>query len=131
MPSSSPRRRSCRSSRIEFLRGVLAKSDRAPRLFLCSCLRIVSRVQFVHMKVVSTTTARKNISRIVDQVKIHGEVFGIGRRNSIDALIIQFPAHYRADVNDITNVNALSHSFDFLNEEPELYSVADLKKRYA
>lgn len=30
------------------------------------------------------------------------------------------------EVNDITNINALSHSFDFLNDEPEIYSLADL-----
>lgn len=30
-------------------------------------------------------------------------------------------------VNEITNINALSKSFDFLSDEPELYSVSDLK----
>ena len=83
------------------------------------------------MQVISTTNARKNIGRLIDRVKIHGDVFGIGRRNSIDALIIQFPSHYNKDLNEITNVNALSHSFDFLKDEPELYSISDLKRRYA
>ena len=82
------------------------------------------------MKVITTTNARKNISAIIDRVKVHGEVFGIGRRHSIDALIIQFPSTYNKNLNDITNINASSHSFDFLNEEPELYSMADLKKKY-
>lgn len=82
------------------------------------------------MRVISTTNARKNMSQIIDQVKIYGEVFGVGRRDSIDALIIQFPAHYNKNLNDITNINALSKSFDFLTEEPETYSVADLKKKY-
>ena len=59
-----------------------------------------------------------------------GEVFAIGRRNSIDALIIQFPSAYNKDLNEITNINTLSHSFDFLNEEPEVYSMNDLKKKY-
>lgn len=31
---------------------------------------------------------------------------------------------------NITNVNISSKSFDFLADEPELYSVSDLKKRY-
>ncbi len=83
------------------------------------------------MQVISTTNARKNIGRLIDRVKIHGDVFGIGRRNSIDAIIIQFPSNYNNDLNEITNINALSHSFDFLKNEPELYSLADLKKRYA
>jgi hypothetical protein len=82
------------------------------------------------MRIVTTTNARKNISHIIDRVKIHGEVFGIGRRNSIDALIIQFPSQYNKDLDEITNINAQSKSFDFLQDEPELYSVADLKKRY-
>jgi hypothetical protein len=62
---------------------------------------------------------------------MHGEVFGIGRRSSIDALIIQFPSAYNKELNEITNINALSHSFDFLKEEPEIYSMEDLKKKYA
>jgi len=33
-------------------------------------------------------------------------------------------------VNEITNINALSKSFDFLREEPELYSRADVIKKY-
>lgn len=82
------------------------------------------------MQVLTTTQARKNISRMVDRIKMHGEVFGIGRRHSIDALMIQFPGAYNKGLNDITNVNALSRSFDFLNEEPELYSMEDLKKKY-
>jgi len=82
------------------------------------------------MEVITTTNARKNISSIIDRVKMQGEVFGIGRRNSIDALIIQFPNAYNKKLNEITNINTLSHSFDFLNDEPEVYSMADLKKKY-
>ena len=82
------------------------------------------------MRIVTTTEARKNISQIIDRVKIQGEVFGIGRRNSIDALVIQFPSQYNKDLNEITNINAESRSFDFLKEEPELYSAKDLKKKY-
>ena len=83
------------------------------------------------MKIVTTTNARKKIGEILNRVKYHGEVFGIGRRDSIDALLIQFPSAYNKDLNEITNINAHSKSFDFLKEEPEIYSVSDLKKRYA
>jgi hypothetical protein len=83
------------------------------------------------MKTVTTTVARKNMKRIVDRVRHHGEVFGIGRRNAIEALIIKFPDAYNAELNEITNINAYSKSFDFLKAEPDLYSAADLKKRYA
>lgn len=82
------------------------------------------------MKVITTTKARKEIGAVINRVKYHGEVFAIGRRNSIDALLIQFPHAYNKATNDITNVNAHSMSFDFLRAEPELYSVSDLKKKY-
>jgi len=80
-----------------------------------------------NMKIITTTEARKRIRDIIDRVKYSGEVFGIGRRNSIDAVVIQFPGAYSKHVNDITNINAYSKSFDFLKHEPELYSHADLK----
>lgn len=85
----------------------------------------------MHMKIVTTTNARKSIGAIVDRVRDTGEVFGIGRRNSVDVIVIPFPEEYRKEMNDITNVNAYSKSFDFLAEEPDTYSVSDLKKRYA
>ncbi len=82
------------------------------------------------MKIITTTNARKNISSIINRVKYHGDVFAIGRRDAIDALLIQFPQSYNKELNDITNINAHSKSFDFLMKEPELYSISDLKKRY-
>ena len=82
------------------------------------------------MKIITTTNARKNIGNIINRVKYFGDIFAIGRRDSIDALLIQFPQIYNANLNDITNINANSKSFDFLTKEPELYSVSDLKKKY-
>ena len=82
------------------------------------------------MKIISTTNARKNIGSIINRVKYFGEVFAIGRRNSIEALLIKFPETYNKDLNDITNVNVSSKSFDFLSKEPEIYSPSDLKKKY-
>lgn len=78
------------------------------------------------MEIVTTTVARKRIKDLVDRVRYRGEVVGIGRRRSIDAVLIRFPDAYRKSVNDITNVNAYSRSFDFLAGEPELYSPADV-----
>ena len=82
------------------------------------------------MKVLTTTNARKSIKEIVNRARYRGEVFAIGRRNAIDAVLIGFPQMYNDSLNDITNVNSYSKSFDFLGKEPDLYSVADLKKRY-
>lgn len=85
----------------------------------------------MYMKVLTTTNARKSIKEIVNRARYRGEVFAIGRRNAIDAILIGFPQMYNDSLNDITNVNSYSKSFDFLAAEPDLYSVADLKKRYA
>lgn len=83
------------------------------------------------MKIYTTTQARASIKQLVDRTKYKGEVFGIGRRNSVDVLVIPFPEHYNKDVNDITNMNTYSKSFDFLKEEPDLYTLDDVKKKYA
>jgi len=85
----------------------------------------------MYMKILTTTNARKNIKSLIDRVKYRGEAFAIGRRNSIDAVVVQFPHAYNKDVNDITNVNAYSRSFDFLDNEPDIYTLADVQKRYA
>jgi len=83
------------------------------------------------MKTINITEARNNIKILIDRVKYNGEVFAVGRRNSIDALIIQFPPNYNRDLGEMTNINANSKSFDFLKDEKEIYNLADLKKVYA
>ncbi len=85
---------------------------------------------FKNIKIVSTTEARKNIADIVDSIRYDNCIYGIGRRKKIEALIIKFPEYINDEVNEITNVNANSASFDFLADEPDIYSVSDLKKRY-
>jgi antitoxin (DNA-binding transcriptional repressor) of toxin-antitoxin stability system len=80
------------------------------------------------MKTISTTNVRKNISEMIDTVRETDGVFLIGRHGSPEAVLIKFPTNFRTDVSDITNVNAYSTSFDFLKDEPDLYSIADIKK---
>ncbi len=36
----------------------------------------------------------------------------------------------RGNLNEITQMNTHSKSFDFLKNEPDIYSLSDLKKRY-
>lgn len=83
------------------------------------------------MKIISTTEARKNISQLIDAVASEGANFVIGRHDTPEAVLVKFPKYYRADVSDITNINSYSNSFDFLQDEPDLYSEADIKKQYA
>ncbi|MCA9359073.1 type II toxin-antitoxin system Phd/YefM family antitoxin [Candidatus Kaiserbacteria bacterium] len=82
------------------------------------------------MKTITTTNARKQIAKLIESVRETGDVFAIGRRNQPEVLLIKFPTDYNASLSDITNVNTYSESFSFLDSEPDLYSVADLKKSY-
>jgi hypothetical protein len=82
------------------------------------------------MKTISTTNARKQIAAIIDAVRETGVVFAIGRRNRPEVIVMKYPTDYSAEVNEITNINTYSESFAFLDAEPDLYSAADLKKKY-
>ncbi|MFQ5661847.1 MAG: hypothetical protein ACE5F2_01170 [Candidatus Paceibacteria bacterium] len=82
------------------------------------------------MKLISTTAMRKNISEVINKVKYSDQVFGVGRRNKIEVIIMKYPENTNKNLNEITNINANSSSFDFLKDEPDLYSIKDLKKRY-
>jgi antitoxin (DNA-binding transcriptional repressor) of toxin-antitoxin stability system len=83
------------------------------------------------MKVISTTEARKHISDMLDAVAADGANFVIGRHDAPEVVLVKFPSAYRSDLSDITNVNSYSNSFDFLKNEPDIYSVHDVKKKYA
>ncbi len=82
------------------------------------------------MKTISTTNVRKHIKALISEVRDTGEVIAIGRRNQLEALLIKFPREYNKNLSDITNINTYSSSFDFLEHEPDLYTLRDLKKRY-
>ena len=74
---------------------------------------------------------RKDISEIMNEVKYKDRVFGIGRRDKIEAIIIKYPENLNKKCCEITNANANSASFDFLENEPDLYSIDDIKRKYA
>ena len=82
----------------------------------------------IHMKTITTTNARKQIAKLIDTVRETGDVFAIGRRNRPEVLLIKFPSEYSSEVNEITNINTYSESFAFLDAEPDLYTVKDIKK---
>ena len=82
------------------------------------------------MKILTTTEARKRIATLVNQVRETGEMFAIGRRNRPEVLVIKFPDAYDAAFNDITNMNATSASFDFWEDEPDLYTLDDAQEVY-
>lgn len=79
------------------------------------------------MNTISTTQAREHLGEYIDKLKSgESEAFIFGRRNEPQAVLIKFPTLYSKKVSDSTNSNIYSKSFDFLSEEPELYSEKDL-----
>lgn len=74
---------------------------------------------------------RKDIADILNRVAYDEQVYGVGRHDRIEAIIMKYPAQINADMSDIANFNANSKSFAFLADEPDLYNIKDLKKRYA
>ena len=79
------------------------------------------------MKMISTSEARKKLGELVNQVKYKKTVVVLGRNNKPEALIVPLPEDGELPISEM---NAASPSFDFLADEPEIYSVDDLKKRY-
>ena len=82
------------------------------------------------VKIISTSEVRKDISEIVNEIRYNNKMFAIGRHGRAEVLLMKYPDNYNSELGDITNFNANSDSFDFLRDEPNLYSLSDLKKRY-
>ncbi|MBI2464407.1 hypothetical protein HYV57_05620 [Candidatus Peregrinibacteria bacterium] len=76
----------------------------------------------------NTSEARKQLNDIINRVKYQKVIISIGRRGKAEVLII--PKIDTDESLPISEINTASQSFDFLAEEPEMYSVNDLKKRY-
>ncbi|OGI61071.1 hypothetical protein A2814_01890 [Candidatus Nomurabacteria bacterium RIFCSPHIGHO2_01_FULL_38_19] len=83
------------------------------------------------IKTLSTTQVRKDISDLVNIVSASRKSIVIGRRNVPEVVLIPFPAFWNGKLSEITNINAYSKSFDFLADEPEIYSRKDIKSKYA
>lgn len=77
----------------------------------------------------TTTEARKKLGEIVTRVAYEKITIAIGRRQKAEVLIMPAP-QLDTETLPLSSMNATSPSFDFLRDEPELYSVKDLKKRY-
>jgi len=84
----------------------------------------------MNIKTLSTTEVRERISDLVDIVSTSRKSIVIGRRNVPEVVLIPFPAFWNGKFSLITNINAYSKSFDFLANEPEIYSIKDIKNKY-
>ena len=81
------------------------------------------------MRIISITEGRKQLGELVNLVKYQHQVIVLGKQGKAEALLVSLP-DLEADI-PITEINAQSPSFQFLADEPDIYSVADLKKRHA
>ena len=80
------------------------------------------------MQVYSITEARKIIGDLVSQVKFGKKIIALGRNKKVEAFLVPSP-----DLNEeipTTLMNSASSSFDFLKEEPDIYSLGDLQESY-
>lgn len=82
------------------------------------------------MKTVSTTTVRAKIGKYVEHVRMTGKPVAIGRHGTPEALLIRYP-RYNPELSEVANFNANFGVYSFLVDEPDLYTDADIKKRYA
>ncbi len=83
----------------------------------------------MNIKTLSTTEARERISDLVDIVSTSRKSIVIGRRNVPEVVLIPFPSFWNGRLSEITNINAYSKSFNFLADEPEVYSLKDIKRK--
>ena len=82
------------------------------------------------MKIINTTKARQLFSELVTRVRYTNRPIAIGRRNKAEVLLIKFPEHANEKLSTTTNMNQYGGAFDFLQDEPDLYSKDDIKKSY-
>jgi len=81
------------------------------------------------MKTFSTTKAREKFRYIVDYVD-KGNVVAIEKYGSPKVLLIQYPKLLRKNIDDITLLAEYGGAFDWLKDEPDLYSADDLRTKY-
>lgn len=97
------------------------------------CLYFVHNVHYVHiihlrsMKIVSITEGRKKLGELVDIVKYQKQPIALGKHGRADAFLVASISEEEWPTADMLSA---SSSFDFLKDEPDLYTRADLKKKY-
>ena len=80
------------------------------------------------MKVITPVLARKNIGKIMDAVRTTGRPIAIGERNKPEVMVVRISG-YNPKLSDVMNAAVASGSYDFLYDEPDLYSDANIRWR--
>ncbi len=81
------------------------------------------------MQTISTTEARKKLSQVISNVQHTGHTVGIASHGRVLAYLSPAPK-WNDTLSDTANLAAMGGSFDYLADEPDLYTIADLKVRY-
>jgi hypothetical protein len=89
---------------------------------------IVHCAIIVAMRVIPVTEGRKRLGELMDIVRYQHTIIALGKNGKAEALLVAIPG-VGADFS-MTSVNAASESFQFLDDEPNLYSRKDIKKSY-
>ncbi len=79
------------------------------------------------MNILNATAARQQFAELLNTVRYSGRPVIIGRHDKPEVVLIKFPDMVNSQLDDVTNLNASSGGFDWLAEEPELYSRTDLQ----
>ena len=78
----------------------------------------------------SITEGRKSLGEIINIVKYQQKLIGIGKGKKVDVLVIPYKDMENTEDIPVTQINSESDSFSFLANEPDIYSLDDLRKRY-
>jgi prevent-host-death family protein len=82
------------------------------------------------MKIIATTEARRHFSELINKVRYTNTPVAIGRHNKGEVLIIKFPGETNPLLDETTNFNQYAGAFDWLQDEPDIYSAEDLETPY-
>ncbi|MBI5793839.1 type II toxin-antitoxin system Phd/YefM family antitoxin [Candidatus Uhrbacteria bacterium] len=82
------------------------------------------------MNVITTTSARQHLSQLIGAVHRTRRSIAIGKRNKAEVLLIRFPDSTNLMLDEMTNMNQYGGGFDFLEDEPDIYTRRDLIKTY-
>ena len=82
------------------------------------------------MQIIATHEAKRQFGQLIRRVHRTRRPIGIGPRRQPEALLIEFPGAANATLDAMTNMNAYGGGFDFLTDEPDTYTRANLRKQY-
>jgi len=81
------------------------------------------------MKKLSTTKVREKIKEVLEFVS-EGNVVALERYGLPQALIIKYPEEIQSDLPDSTLLSQYGGAFDWLKDEPDLYTESDVIEKY-